>query len=557
MRMFVRVYVAVTTLALAAFFLSQAQAQAPKVGPIVGGAGGGGTGAGVNNPSGFTTAASTTVTVDVTALALTTTTFPQAILGCKTVTGPIAETHTVTGATPITAVVFTYASTAGVSCTVNANSGPGATGAAGAVGATGATGPTGATGATGATGTGTTGATGPTGPAGSGSGGSSAYTTVTYSATPTFTVTASTTVQDFQITLTGNVTSSTLTLTNATAGQDIWFHVCQDGTGSRTFAWPTNVINPGTIDATAGGCSNQSFRYDGSNALVATPMLISGVAGGGGTLVVPSGTTFTGPAATGTAMALNQTNTGTSAIKIDLNAASGSNAFRLPVQAGIGASMSANGVMGYDSSTDNFLALRASGIEVIAMLDGAFANNDCLKAVVSGTTKYIVSNGAACGGGSSGPSVGYGYDGGTVVGTSKTSLCSLSIPANTLGTGAAAGSKCMTMRVSLVNNTATQNIDYYLNYGGTSQLIASGVGTNASTEISFEYMLCNDSGATAAQSQTVISSTLSGGVQIFGPTLATAVLATSINSATTQTWKLEGIVASTPQTVRVFGCSIQ
>lgn len=141
-------------------------AQAPKVGPIVGGAGGGGTGAGVNNPSGFTTAASTTITVDVTALALTTTTFPQAILGCKTTTGPIAETHTVTGATPITAVVFTYASTAGVSCTVNANSGPGATGAAGAVGATGATGPTGATGATGATGTGTTGAAGATGATG-------------------------------------------------------------------------------------------------------------------------------------------------------------------------------------------------------------------------------------------------------------------------------------------------------------------------------------------------------------------------------------------------------
>lgn len=148
---------------LALFAASLAFAQAPMTGPIVGGAGGG-AGSGINNPSNLVSGAGTTQTVDVTLLGLTTTTFPQAILKCKTVTAEIPETHTLTGATPITAVVFTYSSTAGVSCTVNANSGPGATGAAGPAGPTGATGSTGGTGTTGSAGAaGAAGATGPTG----------------------------------------------------------------------------------------------------------------------------------------------------------------------------------------------------------------------------------------------------------------------------------------------------------------------------------------------------------------------------------------------------------
>lgn len=143
---------------------------------IEGGGSGGSGGGGQDNPSNFVSGASTTQDVDVTVLGLTTATFKKTVFGCKTTTGPIAETHTVTGSAPITGITFTYSSTAGVSCAVN--SGTGATGAAGtngsagATGATGATGPTGATGsagvtgATGATGsTGPTGATGPTGPA--------------------------------------------------------------------------------------------------------------------------------------------------------------------------------------------------------------------------------------------------------------------------------------------------------------------------------------------------------------------------------------------------------
>lgn len=126
------------------------------------------------------------------------------------------------------------------------------------------------------------------------------YSTVSFSTTPTFTVGANTHIQNFQITLTNNVTSSTLTTTNATSGQDIAFKICQDGTGSRTFVWPTNVINPGSIPTTLSTCGKQVFRYDGTNAVAFGPMVSDGATAGiqtaSGFLTLP-----TAPATLGTA----------------------------------------------------------------------------------------------------------------------------------------------------------------------------------------------------------------------------------------------------------------
>jgi hypothetical protein len=75
------------------------------------------------------------------------------------------------------------------------------------------------------------------------------------------------------ITLTGNVTSSTLM--NATAGQWMTFVVCQDATGSRTFAWPSSVKGGGTVGATAGKCSVQAFVWDGSAARAMTSVQVN------------------------------------------------------------------------------------------------------------------------------------------------------------------------------------------------------------------------------------------------------------------------------------------
>jgi hypothetical protein len=120
----------------------------------------------------------------------------------------------------------------------------------------------------------------PTTPAAGGTGGTSAYTLVTFSATPTFTVVASTSVQNFRINLTGNVTSSTLGVGQATTGQDIAWIICQDATGGRTFTWPSSVPSHMVIDATANACSRQAFRWDGTNAQMIAPGLSDGATPG-------------------------------------------------------------------------------------------------------------------------------------------------------------------------------------------------------------------------------------------------------------------------------------
>lgn len=110
--------------------------------------------------------------------------------------------------------------------------------------------------------------------AGPGSGGSGAITArkqvaadifgitaVSFSATPVFD--ASTfPIPLFTITLTGNVTSSSVT--NATSGQHITFEITQDATGGRTFAWPANFKDPSPIAPDATLVSIQEFVFDGS-----------------------------------------------------------------------------------------------------------------------------------------------------------------------------------------------------------------------------------------------------------------------------------------------------
>jgi hypothetical protein len=97
-------------------------------------------------------------------------------------------------------------------------------------------------------------------------------TSVTFSATPTFDASKA---NVFRLTLTGNVTSSTLS--NAMIGQDLKFEICQDGTGGRTFVAPTNVQGFLAISSTASSCTTQQFWFDGTNAqpLTATATVTS------------------------------------------------------------------------------------------------------------------------------------------------------------------------------------------------------------------------------------------------------------------------------------------
>jgi hypothetical protein len=100
----------------------------------------------------------------------------------------------------------------------------------------------------------------------------SAPNTVAFSATPTFNAAAN---NNFKMTLTGSVTSSTLS--GATAGQTLIFEIIQDGVGGRTFAWPSNMKNTMSITGQAAGANEtsiQSFFYDGSNAYAISPGMV-------------------------------------------------------------------------------------------------------------------------------------------------------------------------------------------------------------------------------------------------------------------------------------------
>lgn len=108
---------------------------------------------------------------------------------------------------------------------------------------------------------------------GGGSGQAGQFTSVTFSGTPTFTA-SSNTVNAWSITLTGNVTSSTLA--SAAAGQYLTFNLCQDATGSRTFAWPTGFSAATAIFPTASTCTQQTFSWNGSTATPLGPANVTG-----------------------------------------------------------------------------------------------------------------------------------------------------------------------------------------------------------------------------------------------------------------------------------------
>jgi hypothetical protein len=86
------------------------------------------------------------------------------------------------------------------------------------------------------------------------------FDTVPYSATPIFPAAS---YSNFALTLTGNVTSSTIT--GGTTGQVATADICQDATGGHTFVWPTNLLQPPPVSAGANTCTGITAVYNGTN----------------------------------------------------------------------------------------------------------------------------------------------------------------------------------------------------------------------------------------------------------------------------------------------------
>lgn len=107
--------------------------------------------------------------------------------------------------------------------------------------------------------------------------------TITYATSITFNAAIA---PAFDLTLTGNVSASTLS--GISAGAQLIFIFQQDGTGGRTFSWPTGVTGHGAIAAQPNSVSIQAFivRSDGATIDPMGPMLV--ISSGG--IILP--TTF-------------------------------------------------------------------------------------------------------------------------------------------------------------------------------------------------------------------------------------------------------------------------
>ena len=93
---------------------------------------------------------------------------------------------------------------------------------------------------------------------------------VAYSPTPVFNAADS---NGFQMLLTGNITSSTIS--GVTPGQLVAFYFVQDSVGGRTVSWPSSMVGTVQPDLAANAVSVMLFRADLSSILRACSPLIS------------------------------------------------------------------------------------------------------------------------------------------------------------------------------------------------------------------------------------------------------------------------------------------
>lgn len=101
---------------------------------------------------------------------------------------------------------------------------------------------------------------------------------VAFNATPTFTATAQ--IVRFSMTLTGNITSSILSAAGVTVPGLFTFQLVQDGVGSRTVVWPTNVLGAPKVYASVGVTTVMQCIWDGNNCIALGPGIASVVDNG-------------------------------------------------------------------------------------------------------------------------------------------------------------------------------------------------------------------------------------------------------------------------------------
>lgn len=120
----------------------------------------------------------------------------------------------------------------------------------------------------------------------------SAIATVTYATSVAF---PAATAKAFDLTLTGNVSSSTISGQNS--GDHLLFIFSQDGVGNRAFSWPSGITAPGAICPLASSTSVQYFVVRPSGAIVPITQMVWITAAGIGS---PYGPTVVSVSSSGT-----------------------------------------------------------------------------------------------------------------------------------------------------------------------------------------------------------------------------------------------------------------
>lgn len=96
------------------------------------------------------------------------------------------------------------------------------------------------------------------------------HTVIPFTATPVFDIASE--GSGFEMTLTGNVTSSSII--NLNPGIIVVFEFRQDATGGRTFTWPINVLGGADIGAGPNERTVQAFYSDNTNLIAISPGVI-------------------------------------------------------------------------------------------------------------------------------------------------------------------------------------------------------------------------------------------------------------------------------------------
>lgn len=313
--------------------------------------------------------------------------------------------------------------------------------------------------------------------------------TVSFSATPTFNAA---TVSKFYITLTGNVTSSTLT--GSVKDQLVIFAISQDGVGSRTFAWPTNVKGQ-SIAPGAGLTSTQAFTSDGTNLWPIGEMTVSSgnvdVRGNngvfGGTVSAAGGVTASSmPAFTGdaTTSAGSTVTTVGKVNGVSYPAAPSTHAVPVTTTANTetykvvpDCTDTTGNHINYTQSTDAWSCGTSVPASVVTASSTTTMSNKALQGAGSGNTVTLLNS----------------QDALTAVtgnGTDQT-LYTFTIPANTVQAG-----KGFRIRYSLKNNNATSlSIKAII---GSTTLDISGTAASAN-HIQGEIIVTNKSGVQNSQ----------------------------------------------------------